>query len=95
VALLGFGGQGAEAGSYRAINALASGRTACVDRRPMPKARTVGGNANVTCSVAMPWIQPKIRRNWSPLRLQFVRVEPHCHSLFRTAEKGEEHYAGV
>lgn len=42
----------------------------------------------MTCVVAMPSIQPAIRKNMRELRLQFVRVEPHCHSLFGTAEDG-------
>lgn len=59
-----------------------------MDRRTLPKAGRMGGHANVTCVVAMPSIQPAIRKNMRELRLQFVRVEPHCHSLFGTAEDG-------
>ena len=58
----------------------------------LPKAEGMAIDAIVTGVVAYQWIPPKTCRNSPYLRLQFQNVEPHCHSLFGRAEKGNEHF---
>ena len=49
-------------------------------------------DAIVTGVVKKRWILGKNFHNLPNLRLQFVRVEPHCGSYFGQAKKGSEHF---